>query len=415
MDEIGWTGPAAGARCRARAARRARGIWLPAALALLLVGGARHLPASGAGSASAARTPPASGPDAAVTDVARALAGLPSEPGSRLERVEGQPAWREHQAEFDRNWVRLEANRLGTMRAWRDRELARVDAACETLFYPFSGPDFLNAFVLFPGCTRYLLFGLEPVGSIPPLDRAPAPQVESMLEQVRASLADLFVRDYFITKTMTSELRTREIDGTLPLLLVFLARVDARITDVAFEAPWDEPHDASRPADSGAAVRRSGGRPAAVTIRFTLRGSTRPQTLVYARVNLEDVAVSKQTALRSYLGRVAPFTTLLKSASYLLHDNQFSTVRSLVLSGSRAVLEDDTGVPYRFFDQADWDITLFGRYSRPVKDFNYGRQPDLEAAYRATPAPRNLPFSFGYHWRDGASSVILAVRRKTPL
>ena len=125
---------------------------------------------------------------------------------------------------------------------------------------------------------------------------------------------------------------------------------------------------------------------------------------------MEDPEFVKQEALLAYLQRHAPFTTLLKSASYLLHDNQFAKVRGVVLTGSRAVLQDDTGVPFRFFDTSAWNIRLFGRYSPPVKDFNYGRQPDLEAAYRAAAAVRDLPFAFGYHWRQGTSSVMLAIR-----
>jgi hypothetical protein len=63
-----------------------------------------------------------------------------------------------------------------------------------------------------------------------------------------------------------------------------------------------------------------------------------------------------------------------------------------------------------FLARLDARLVDNGRYSAPVKDFNYGRQPDLEAAYRATAAVRDLPFAFGYHWRQGTSSVMLAIR-----
>jgi hypothetical protein len=44
-----------------------------------------------------------------------------------------------------------------------------------------------------------------------------------------------------------------------------------------------------------------------------------------------------------------------------------------------------------------------------VSDFNYGYQKDLEAAYTAANPPE-LPFSYGYHWRDGHFGVMLALR-----
>jgi hypothetical protein len=300
------------------------------------------------------------------------------------------------------------------MRTWSEKSVKAATGPCDTLFYPFGGPDFVNAYVLFPGCNRYLLFGLEPIGSVPVLERGDPQALDTMFAELRASLSDVFVRDYFITREMMAELKTPGVNGTLPLLLVFLARLDARIVDIRMESPW-MPDDAAAQAapdrdPSAGAARQPAPRPTGVTIRFIAPGSTRVQVLSYARVRMEDAEFAKQGALIAYLGRHAPFITLLKSASYLLHDNQFSRVRDLVLSKSRAVLQDDTGVPYRFFDRSQWNVTLFGRYSPPIKDFNYGRQPDLEDAYRDTAAVRDLPFSFGYHWREGTSSVMLAIR-----
>lgn len=352
--------------------------------------------------------------DAAITNTARVLAGLAPADGSRFESATRRPAWNAYRRDLDRNWSRLETEHLAVMRSWSDREVKAAAGPCETLFYPFGGPDFVNAYVLFPECNRFLLFGLEPIGSVPVLERADPQALDTMLAELRASLSDVFVRDYFITREMMTELKTPGVDGTLPLLLVFLARLDARIVDIRMTSPWADGEAAVQPApDRGPAaggVRQTAPRATGVTIRFIARGSTRVQTLSYARVRMEDAEFAKQGELVAYLGRQAPFITLLKSASYLLHDSQFSSVRDLVLSHSRAVLQDDTGVPYRFFDRSRWSVTLFGRYSPPVKDFNYGGQPDLEEAYRNTSAVQSLPFSFGYHWRQGTSSVMLAIR-----
>jgi len=358
--------------------------------------------------------PPAAGSDAAydtvATDTARVLAGLEPAPGPLFDRITSRLAWQVHRARLDSDWSRFEIDRVAKMRGWRERELKAATGRCDTLFYPFGGPDFVNAFVLFPHCDQYLLFGLEPVGSIPPLTRSTDERFDAVLERLRDSLSDLFVRDYFITNSMMQHLRTPEIDGTLPLMLVFIARFGGRVVEVRMGSPWDE---------AAAGAQGGGGRPAAqpakraaaVTIRFRMPAHPAVQTLCYARVRMEDSEFEKQAGLLDYMDRAAPFTTFLKSASYLMHDDRFARVRSVILKGSQSVLEDDSGVPYRFFTKAGWEVRLYGRYSPPVKDFNYGLQRDLEAAYRETPAARALPFTFGYHWREGESSVILAVRR----
>jgi hypothetical protein len=343
--------------------------------------------------------------DAALTDTARVLAGLQPEDTRRFARVLGRDAWRVHQREFNANWTSIEHRRFALMRKWRDEQFKEIAGGCTTLFYPFAGPDILNAYVLFPSCDTYLLFGLEPVGSVPAIERFPSDRADRALSELRTSLADIFVRDYFITKEMMSELRTPEIDGTVPLLMVFLARLDARIISLDRDGPWNEPPSATQA--TGAPASRVRG----VTISFVRRGSTRVQRVSYIRVQMEDEQFKRKTALLAYLTRVAPWTTFVKSASYLMHDDRFSVVRSLALDHSTAVLQDDTGIPYRFFNPADWTLTLFGRYTPPIKDFTYGYQTDLDAAYRQPPGPRDLPFSFGYHWRQGSSSIMLAVRR----
>ena len=388
------------------------GRWFPAVMAagVVLMAGAYHGSDAWTASRGVSQAAPAAAYDPAVTDTARVLAGLEPEDAARFARVTKSPAWRAHRTEFDRNWSRINAERFAVMREWRDRELKPLADACDTLFYPFGGPDFLNAYVLYPGCQRYLLFGLEPVGTVPTLERLAADRTDALLAELRESLSDVFVRDYFITKTMMNELRTPEIDGTLPLLLTFLARLNARVVDLEMDGPWNP---ASPTAPSAGAVQGppQSRRVPGVTIRFMAAGSTRVQALSYIRVQMEDAEFSKQESMLSYLNSLGPFTTMVKSASYLMHDDRFSRVRSLIVARSRSVLQDDTGVPYRFFDRATWDLTLFGRYTPPVKDFNYGLQKDLAAAYQQSSISGDLPFSFGYHWRQGTSSVMLAVRK----
>jgi hypothetical protein len=393
------------------------GSWLlaPLTVSVVLMAGGCHRSDARPAAKRSTQAAPAAAYDQAVTDTARVLAGLKPEERARLARWTASAAWRAHQSEFDRDWSRLDRERLSAMRAWRDREFPALAESCDTLLYPFAGPDFLNAYVLYPGCQRYLLFGLEPVGSVPVLEGLTDNRIDAVLAQLRESLSDVFVRDYFITRTMMSELRSPELDGTLPLLLTFLARLDARVVGIEMDGPWNPAPQATPSAlPSAGGAEQEAVRPrrlSGATVRFVRAGSAHVQTLSYIRVQLQDAEFAKQERLLSYLDGLGPFTTMVKSASYLMHDNRFSRIRSLILARSGSVLQDDTGVPYRFFSSSAWNLTLFGRYTPPVKDFNYGLQKDLAAAYQQSSAVKDLPFTFGYHWRQGASSVMLAVRK----
>jgi hypothetical protein len=389
--------------------RRAVLIFLLSVLALQV--GPR---AAGAGGRVAAQGPsaPAAAPNAAaaaqdLTDSARVLAGLPPSPTGRLAAVAAKPEWKTWQREFDQHWTRATKERFSLITEWRDRELTRAVGPCSTLMYPFSGPDILNAWLLFPDCDRYVLFGLEQPGSLPAIDQLSADRLTRLLEETGHALNNLLERNYFITRNMLQDTAAEELHGTLPLMAVFLVRLNAQLISARdMEIADDGRLRARTPASAEHPAAR------AVEIVFARPGHA-PQTLVYFRAQAEDAAINRRPGVRPFLERQAPFVTFLKSASYLLHGSEFTAVRELLLKRSRLILEDDSGIPLRFLKPPEWTVTFFGKYSKPVKDFNYGYQPDMEKAY-ATGNVRPLTFSFGYHWSDGAAAVILAVRSAAP-
>jgi hypothetical protein len=330
---------------------------------------------------------PGSGVDQAVTDTARILAGLAPSPGSRLAAVAAKPEWQAWQREFDRQWTQATTDRFARIAAWRTRELAAATGACGTLMYPFAGPDILNALLFFPDCKRYVMFGLEQPGTLPSIEQLPPERLARLLDETRRALNDLLERNYFITSHMMTETAALELRGVLPLMAVILVRMQAQIVSVR-ELEID---DAGQlvPRQPPAKERRPIN---ALEVVFA-RPDREPQTVVYFRAQAE------------------PYPTFLKSASYLLHGADFSIVRRIVLAHSRLVLQDDSGIPLRFFKAPEWAVTYYGKYDKPVKDFNYGFQEDMARVFADEKAVKPLPFSFGYHWKDGASSVLLAVRR----
>ena len=97
----------------------------------------------------------------AYHDYALFIAGI-SNRESTLAAYEDNPAWIRHARFIDHNWESFTRGRLAPMREWAAQELGSALAA--TVFYPFSGPDFVNVFALFPHAKTYLLIALEPVG-----------------------------------------------------------------------------------------------------------------------------------------------------------------------------------------------------------------------------------------------------------
>ncbi len=148
-----------------------------------------------------------------------------------------------------------------------------------------------------------------------------------------------------------------------------------------------------------------------VRIDFVGANGGTPQQLYYISLDATDKALEFYPGFLDWVGRHRPATALLKSASYLLHDNQFEKVRAIILATADFVVQDDTGIPFRFLNQPPWHVKLYGRYNKPtMKGLRYGYQPDLEAAYKAKPDLAELPFPFGYHWKGRQSGLIMANR-----
>src|SRR5262249_7715987 len=101
--------------------------------------------------------------------------------------------------------------------------------------------------------------------------------------------------------------------------------------------------------------------------------------------------------------------TLLKATSYMVHKQEFSIIRDRILSNSTTVLQDDSGIPYRFFDVAAWTVQLYGSYVRPYGSFRWLEQTDLRKAYLA-PGPKPLAFRIGYGYGRIPSNLLLATK-----
>ena len=209
-----------------------------------------------------------------------------------------------------------------------------------------------------------------------------APALATSLGKLRQSLASMMKFHYFITKELRTDLGPEQGGGTLPLLYVFLARGGHTIRSVA---PF---------ADGVKIVFTSG------------LGGTR--TLYYYRTDLSNGA--NNAAFFDFCRKHRGATALLKSASYLMHQPGFSRCRDFLLQNASAIVQDDSGIPYRDLLAKDWNVRLFGAYSGTDGIFAKYDQPDLRAAYRGlVPAP--LGFAFGYQWQPDKGTLMIATKR----
>jgi len=316
--------------------------------------------------------------------------------------------WKDYKISIDTPWQRIENERLTIIYNWSDSVVKPLISDTSLLFYPFSGPDFVHSYYLFPNANEYVFIAMEKLGTIPALHKSSFEQLKAYLDATNFAIRDIYKRSYFITGNMEQDLRKQQVDGVLPVLLVFLHKTGHEIYDFGYyrlnsDAKTFTPID--KPTNSLDQVE---------CIRFMIlkKGDNKLKTFTYFYADISDSGFAKTKTLKTYLDNMRSCNTFIKSASYLSHYGTFSNIRDLTLTKSNAVLEDDTGVPFRYFTTDKWNYKLFGVYVKPIADFpsSYLYQKDLAAAYDSVGA-QALPFSLGYHWRTGEQNWLLFYRK----
>ncbi len=341
--------------------------------------------------------------------MARFLGGLKGRPDGPFQKLEETPSWKSYAAEFDASWKQLEIEQLQAVDAFQQRELAPLHPRGQFVFYPFSGPDALYLTKFFPEGKTMVMAGLEPVGNLRSTERFKRETLDRELAGWKQSVSTIFERSFFVTREMDSEFHGRVADGLLPMLLMLLERTGHSVEDVQY----------GRLSDAGEFLpEQQSEQPVrkhkAVRIRLHRGDEMTSRTLYYFVTNLGP-EFEKKPAFSRFLDSLGTPDTLVKSASFLLHWGMCSGMRRYILDKSNLILEDDTGVPYSYFQNEAWKVQLYGEYSAPVKPFKRLYQKDLAAAFEDRSRVKPLGFSLGYGFGRRPSSMILAIRSQAPL
>jgi hypothetical protein len=369
-------------------------------------------------------------------DNARFIAGMQGNEGSEFSKLEKNQDWKIYANWFNNTWTRLEQGQLQKIKSWSENELSInsptfvTNKQTSTIFYPFSGADFLYANTLFPNADQYVMIGLEPVGKVPDIRKIPADFWENYFLALRKAQDDILTASFFKTKDMKVDFRIQELKGTLPILMIFLARTGNKIITM-------EPVEVN---NSGKIIESSFEKIAnhqfskmnGIKITFESDDTKNLQsnghgfkndseniqkTLYYFSIDLSDNSIEEKPEFESFLNSFSEVVTFIKSASYLMHQNDFSLIRRSILNHSSILLQDDSGIPLNFFtqknsnieNQKEWfDLTFYGAYKEPIHLFKQYFQDDLKKNYSDSSKTKPLLFRIGYQTLANKSNLLIA-------
>lgn len=339
---------------------------------------------------------------ATINDAAAFLAGeeLPNQTDHPLTQT---AAWKSHVSQFGSAFTSHQERVLFPMSEWSATEVVPAQPPGAVVRYMFSGPDILHAIHMFPTAGTFIMCGLEPVGQAPDITALNEGNVATALGEVRNSLGEIIQLSFFRTKDMKDDLQFATFQGTTPIMMIFLAKSGQYVKELEFLKLQKDGTLASQGFDHQGAN--------AVRMVVSPRRLNQPKTIYYFSSDLSNGGFDT-TGFGTWISQQPKGSAYLKAASFLMHNDWFSKVRDHLLTNSQQIIQDDSGIPYRRFDPAVWNATLYGVYTGPIDLFKDSFQADLVQAYQADKKP--LGFGTGYKWRKGESNLMRFVLKDLP-
>ena len=332
-------------------------------------------------------------------ETARLLAGMPLNPRSPLAPLTQTAAWQDHSAQFEAAFARVVRGKFARLHHWQDTYLPESKEPVPVAYYMFSGPDYLYLDQFFPNASVYVMCGKEPLGPAPDPLKMDIGYFGAALQNLQNAMKSSLTATYFITEDMKVDLQQQQLTGTVPILYVFLARAGKSIREVAYIS-----------LDQNGNLRENvSGGTKGVRISFVDEASGRKQTLYYFSTDISNGGIGANPGFIKFCDRQGTGVSFLKSSSYLMFEDGFSRVRDFLLSHSQMIVQDDSGIPIRFFDNDKWSLRFFGTYAGPIELFKQHYQPKLTELFQQSNPPE-FGIGFGYQWNYHKSNLIVAKR-----
>ena len=185
--------------------------------------------------------------------------------------------------------------------------------------------------------TQWCSAGWSRAEPLPPLQQLSADEMVGGLDGLVTSINTAMQFSFFITKDMRRDLVSTRFRGVLPVILTFMARSGHTVESI----------DLVRLDGNGQPVLVSGSGGSAPGAMIRARGPGGLKRVLYFRQDLSDSGLSPSGPFLKFVSSLGRPPAFLKSASYLMHESGFSTIRNYLLSHCRGIVQCPSGVPYR--------------------------------------------------------------------
>jgi hypothetical protein len=347
---------------------------------------------------------PAPQVDVQLDDLARLLAGLPT--NQYYKNIGDTVFYNKYKSSVNNEWSKLDKQMIQSILTWQQANINHTLKGNKTCFYPYSGADFLYANLFFPDAENYILIGLEPPGSVTDPTTLSKDELSNYLYSNDYAMAVSHDKGFYRTLAMEVDFTKKYLNGTIHNILYYTVRLGYKVTGV----DYFKLDSLTGVPDYTKAVYGEKNDKYGVKIKFTdNKGSDR--AIYYLSYDISDTYMANRPALFKFLDSFGGHYLYLKAASYLPQHPRFTMIQDYMLNSSSLVVQDDSGLPYRSFNNGKWDINLWGDYRSVLPVFKGYFQKDMREAYVNLPEKKILPFHIGYSVLQGVTNLQYCIKK----
>ena len=299
-------------------------------------------------------------------------------------------------AQADGAWDYYQKTIGQPMSEWAKTEVRRAPGG--TVFYPFSGPDFVTVSHLFPQADRFVMVAMQAAGEPADMTNMSSGRMQSFQAKFMREWMKFSRLAFFRTDDLNEDLRDKHAQIGVTTILITFALYSGYDVKAVYPIVFDEA--------SGDYIKGNGPWK---SVRLELSKAGKPVVLDYVSLDLSDGVLSQSASTRAWLARESRHPVLLKAASHLLQETYFAVLKDILVENATMVIQDETGLNYTNLAQIG-PVDLYGGFLYPHELFNRKKQESLAQAYRESKDVKPLPFAFSYNKTTERRSVQI-VRR----
>jgi hypothetical protein len=297
------------------------------------------------------------------------------------------------------------------------------------LVYPFGGGDMMMALTAFPHQTVYTTLSLELAGDP---RRIKTLTDKKTLEQSLANIDQAATTTLLSNNSKSvnlSKIQKGDLPGQLSMHLMGLALHDYEPVSVRFFRIQDDgtlhyyslAEVTAMEGQTATKLRANWQSPdfspafANVEVQFVPKGQPAATRLIHRHIaaDIGNEGLKKTPGVLKHLEAKGHVAVLVKAASYLLWNDNYSSIRDYLTGHLDFMLSDSTGVPLRFCKKAGLTLETYGGFEKTFLGTGGSNGQELAALFAAQ--KRKLPFRFGYP--DGSDKKLahmMVTRRPAP-